>query len=82
MSELATLNLLGAVPRLAVPVVMVQGRLDRVAPAAAAQRYALELEAPSKQLVWFENSADMPYFEEPAKFRDLSSCSSERVVGA
>jgi pimeloyl-ACP methyl ester carboxylesterase len=69
--ELATLDLLHSVPRLAVPVVMVQGRLDRVAPGDAAQRYASELQAPSKPLVWFENSAHMPHLEEPEKFRDL-----------
>jgi pimeloyl-ACP methyl ester carboxylesterase len=59
------------VPRLDVPVVMVQGRLDQVAPGAAAQRYAGALQAPSKQLVWFEKSAHTPHLEEPAKFRDL-----------
>jgi pimeloyl-ACP methyl ester carboxylesterase len=58
-------------PRLDVPVVMVQGRLDQVAPAAAAERYASSLEAPRKQLVWFENSAHTPHLEEPEKFREL-----------
>ena len=50
---------------------MVQGRLDQVAPGDAAQRYASSLEAPSKQLVWFENSAHTPHLEEPEKFREL-----------
>jgi len=27
--------------------------------------------APSKQLVWFEESAHTPHLEEPDKFRDL-----------
>jgi len=71
LGELATLDLVRAVPRLEVPVVMVQGRLDRVAPGEAAERYASSLEAPSKQLVWFENSAHTPQLEEPVKFRDL-----------
>jgi pimeloyl-ACP methyl ester carboxylesterase len=50
---------------------MVQGRHDQVAPGAAAQRYAGSLQAPSKRLVWFDNSAHTPHLEEPGKFRDL-----------
>ena len=71
LPELATLDLVRTLPRLDVPVVMVQGRLDQVAPGAAAERYASALEAPSKQLVWFENSAHTPHLEEPEKFREL-----------
>lgn len=65
------MDLARTLPRLEVPVVMVQGRHDQVAPGAAAQRYASTLQAPSKQLVWFENSAHTPHLEEPAKFQDL-----------
>jgi pimeloyl-ACP methyl ester carboxylesterase len=71
LPELATLDLMRTVPRLDVPVVIVQGRLDQVAPGAAAERYASSLEARSKQLVWFENSAHTPHLEEPEKFREL-----------
>ena len=71
LPELATLDLVRTVPRLDVPVVMVQGRLDQVAPGAAAEGYASSLEAPSKQLVWFDNSAHTPHLEEPEKFREL-----------
>jgi len=71
LPELATLDLIRAVPRLDVPVVMAQGRIDQVAPGAAADRYANALEAPNKQLVWFENSAHTPHLEEPEKFREL-----------
>jgi pimeloyl-ACP methyl ester carboxylesterase len=28
------------------------------------------LEAPSKEFIWFENSAHAPLFEEPEKFND------------
>lgn len=71
LPELATIDLARTVPRLEVPIVMVQGRHDQVAPGEAAQRYASSLQAPSKQLVWFENSAHTPHLEKPAKFRDL-----------
>lgn len=70
-SQLADTDLLGTVPRLDVPIVMAQGRLDRVAPGASAQRFHDSLMAPSKRLVWFENSAHTPHLEEPAKFRSL-----------
>ena len=78
LPELATLDLVRTLPRLDVPVVMVQGRLDQVAPGAAAERYASALEAPSKQLVWFENSAHTPHLEEPEKFREAPDASSRR----
>jgi pimeloyl-ACP methyl ester carboxylesterase len=71
LPELARLDLAATLPRIDVPVVMVQGRHDQVAPGAAAQRYADLLQAPHKQLVWFENSAHTPHREEPGKFRDL-----------
>jgi pimeloyl-ACP methyl ester carboxylesterase len=50
---------------------MAQGRLDQVAPGAAAQRFYDSLTVPSKELVWFESSAHSPHLEEPARFRDL-----------
>ena len=71
LPELATTDLVRTMPRLDVPLVMAQGRLDQVAPGAAAQRFHDSLTAPSKQLVWFESSAHTPHLEEPAKFRDL-----------
>ena len=71
LPELARLDLAATLPRIDVPVVMVQGRRDEVAPGAAAQRYADLLQAPSKQLEWFENSAHTPHLEEPGKFRDV-----------
>jgi pimeloyl-ACP methyl ester carboxylesterase len=57
--------------RLNSPIVMVQGRHDQVAPGSAAQRYAELLQAPGKQLVWFEHSAHMPHLEEPERFREV-----------
>jgi len=71
LPQLATTDLVRTVPRLDVPLVMAQGRLDQVAPGEAARRFHDSLTAPSKQLVWFESSAHTPHLEEPAKFRDL-----------
>jgi pimeloyl-ACP methyl ester carboxylesterase len=71
LPELAALDLTHALTRLNSPIVLVQGRHDQVAPASSAERYASLLEAPSKQLVWFEHSAHMPHLEEPERFRGL-----------
>ncbi len=69
--QLAATDLVRAIPRLEVPIVMVQGRLDQVAPGDVAQRFHDSLVAPSKRLVWFEESAHTPHLEEPGKFRSL-----------
>jgi pimeloyl-ACP methyl ester carboxylesterase len=71
LPQLASTDLVRAMPRLDVPLVMAQGRLDQVAPGEAAQRFHDSLTAPSKQLIWFSRSAHTPHLEEPAKFRDL-----------
>jgi pimeloyl-ACP methyl ester carboxylesterase len=71
LPELATTDLVGTVPRLEVPIVLVQGRLDQVAPGRPAQRFYDSLTAPRKQLVWFERSAHTPQYDEPDKFREL-----------
>jgi pimeloyl-ACP methyl ester carboxylesterase len=71
LPELAATDLVATMPRLEVPIVIVQGRLDQVAPGQAAQRLYDSLTAPSKQLVWFEKSAHTPQYDEPDKFRDL-----------
>src|SRR5262245_1530176 len=71
LPQLATTDLVRAIPRLEVPIVLAQGRFDQVAPAEAARRFHDSLTAPSKQLAWFEKSAHTPHLEEPAKFRAL-----------
>ena len=71
LPELATLDLMHTLTRLNTPIVMVQGRHDQVAPPSTAERYAELLEAPSRQLLWFEHSAHMPHLEEPERFRRL-----------
>ena len=71
LPQLADTNLVRTMPRLEVPIVMVQGRIDQVTPARAAQRFDESLVAPSKQLVWFDSSAHTPHLEEPERFRDV-----------
>jgi len=60
-----------AVPRLQVPIAFFQGRQDVGTNPEVVARYAAALDAPrGKSFVWFEESAHMPYFEEPARFRE------------
>jgi pimeloyl-ACP methyl ester carboxylesterase len=59
------------VPRLEVPITFLQGRKDVGTNPHVVARYADALDAPrGKALVWFEESAHMPYYEEPARFRE------------
>ena len=71
LPELAVLDLVRTLPRIGVPIVMVQGRRDEVAPGEAAERYAMALDSPAGKFIWFDNSAHTPHLEEPDKFRDV-----------
>lgn len=66
--ELLDVDLAERVPALDVPVFFVEGRHDWEAPSVLAERYFELLRAPRKELVWFENSAHLPNFEERQKF--------------
>ncbi len=54
-----------------IPVHLVLGRYDQNAPVELAAEYFEAIEAPVKRLHWFENSAHLIPFEEPAKFNAL-----------
>lgn len=54
-----------------MPYYIFQGRLDRNTPAALVQEFYDSIDAPDKDLVWFEHSAHGPLGEEPEKFRRL-----------
>jgi len=53
-----------------VPVYFFIGRHDYVTPSELVEEYFDVLEAPSKKIVWFEQSAHFPFFEEPDKFAE------------
>lgn len=57
--------------RFQVPYFIFQGRLDNNTPASLVQDYFDVIEAPEKDLVWFEHSAHGPLGEEPEKFKNL-----------
>jgi pimeloyl-ACP methyl ester carboxylesterase len=60
--------LMDAVPRIPVPVYFFEGRGDRVTPPVCVQDYLKRLDAPQKEIVWFEQSAHYPFLAEPEKF--------------
>lgn len=55
-------------PVLKVPVYFITGRHDYNTPFALVEKYYKQVKAPAKKLIWFENSAHIPQFEEPARF--------------
>lgn len=67
-SEIRTLNLFTLVPALQMPVFFFVGGRDHWIPPETSVAYFNALKAPSKQLVWFPESAHEPFVDEPAKF--------------
>jgi proline iminopeptidase len=54
--------------KLAVPLILFEGRHDWNVNSEVAAAWFDTVEAPEKHLVWFEHSAHMPMTEEPGKF--------------
>lgn len=51
-----------------VPVFFFIGRHDFTTPYELSERYFEALSAPEKKIIWFEESAHFPFYEEPEKF--------------
>lgn len=58
----------GEISRVKVPVFLFLGRHDLNTPSQLAAEYLVRLDAPLKELVWFEHSAHFPFLEEPDRF--------------
>ncbi|UCD37188.1 MAG: alpha/beta hydrolase [Fidelibacterota bacterium] len=69
--QVLAVNFIEQAPVLEVPVYLLMGRHDYQTPFALAEQYVDLLEAPRKELIWFDHSAHMPHLEEPDKFSDL-----------
>ena len=67
-AEVSALNLTKAAPLLQMPVFFFLGRHDHLVAPETSVAYFNMLSAPSKRLIWFEESAHEPPFEEPTKF--------------
>jgi pimeloyl-ACP methyl ester carboxylesterase len=67
-AEVSRLNLIKVVPTLKIPVFFFLGRRDHWVPPETSVAYLDALTAPSKKLVWFEESGHEPFVDEPVKF--------------
>lgn len=67
-AEVSRLNLLKSAPALQMPVFFFLGRRDHWVPPVTSVAYFDALTAPSKRLVWFEESGHEPFVDEMAKF--------------
>lgn len=67
------------VPRLEVPVLLVQGAHEADGRAVLAQEWFAGLEAPSKELVVLEHSGHTPHLDEPGRFAGLMRGLVERT---
>jgi len=61
----------------AVPYYIFQGRMDNTTPSGLIQDYYDAIQAPDKDLVWFEHSAHGPLGEEPERFK---ACLREKFL--
>jgi pimeloyl-ACP methyl ester carboxylesterase len=66
--EVSQLNLIELVPELRMPVFFFLGRDDHFVPPETSVAYFDALSAPSKKLIWFENSCHEPFVDEPDRF--------------
>ncbi|MEO8190824.1 MAG: alpha/beta hydrolase [Acidobacteriota bacterium] len=69
--QLAAIDLRDRVTRLDLPVTLALGRHDGNTIPELAEKWLDSLDAPRKDLVWFERSGHAPLFEEPEKFEGL-----------
>jgi pimeloyl-ACP methyl ester carboxylesterase len=68
--ELTSFDLIEEVPKLEVPVFLFLGRHDHTAPTQLSEEFYASLQAPHKELIWFDESAHTPDLDEPEKFQD------------
>lgn len=53
-----------------VPLFFFEGRIDPYCPGSVIADYVQTINAPQKEIVWFENSSHFPFYEEKQKFTD------------
>ena len=54
-----------------VPILVFDGKLDMNTPAELVEEWFAKIEAPYKELIWFENSGHNPMGDEPDRFKKL-----------
>lgn len=61
-------ELMDAIAQVDIPVYFFTGRYDYTDPFTLTEQYFSRINAPAKHIVWFEESAHFPFYEEPAAF--------------
>jgi len=61
-------DLFHQIPKMKIPTFFLTGRYDYVSTFELTSRYYNQLEAPIKELIWFEWSSHAPHIEEPVKY--------------
>jgi pimeloyl-ACP methyl ester carboxylesterase len=61
-------ELMDVITQVEVPVYFFTGRYDYTDPFTLTEQYFSTINAPEKHIVWFEESAHFPFYEEPAAF--------------
>ena len=79
--QLYTIDMRVDFTKLNVPVYFFLGRHDINAPTVLVEDYYRVLDAPDKEIVWFEHSGHSPWINEPEKFvTEVLSCLSENKI--
>jgi len=69
--EIGGIDLAKACPEFQMPYFIFDGRLDNNTPAALVEDYFEKIQAPRKELHWFEHSGHSAMGDEPEKFKKL-----------
>ena len=69
--EYKTVNIEETIKTIDVPVYFLEGRHDYCVPSELIEEYVDMLEAPHKEIIWFENSAHMIPIEETELYQDI-----------
>jgi pimeloyl-ACP methyl ester carboxylesterase len=70
MPQMMEFDLTKLGPYFREPLFFFEGRIDPYCPGSVIADYVKTINAPQKEIVWFENSSHFPFYEEKQKFTD------------
>ena len=70
-SEVTGINLVKDVPKLEMPAFFLLGRNDHIVPSECSKEFIDTLDAPSKEVIWFEESKHLPFVDEAGNFNRI-----------
>jgi len=69
--ELMLVNFFETAPRVEIPIYFFHGKYDNTTSAVLLEEFFNQIEAPLKEIFWFDTSAHFPQWEEPEKFNSI-----------